>query len=145
MKICILSVVTLSKTTSDYLDLFEDVPPTNDDNSERLHSMNCLNDMDIRLLSTIIRRLSVTKENYLTIGGWQSKYRKSTGKVSGSSRSNVASHETTKINRKPSEKKHQRKRRNHLEIRSKEKMTKSGLIWEAINSSLPISATDEKN
>lgn len=129
MKLCVLSVVSQSKSSSSYMDLF-------DDGSSAHHcefnSIICLESMEIRLLSTLIRRLPVTKENYLTIAGWQSKYRKSTKLPSV----RIESYSIPVIGSgKPkSEKKHQRKRRNHMEIRSKEKSAKSGLIWESLNS-----------
>ncbi len=134
MKICILSIVNFLPSICHqhgYEDLFE---PTSSGSSTALtlNSIDCLHQLDIKLLSAVIRRLPVTKENYLTIGQWQTKYRKLTTKTPPSMVQRNAAIDPTFS--KKSDKKNQRKRRNHLEIRSKGKSSKSGIIWESLNS-----------
>lgn len=119
--ICVVGEVNKTSEESSYLDLFDDskidVPS--------LESFHCLDGLRIRLLSSIIRRHSVTKDNYLTIAQQQAKYRKSSKLVAPRTSNNTST--------KKSEKKNQRKRRNPLEIRSKAKTSKSSVIWDTLN------------
>lgn len=143
MKMCILCFVyntgelssdqISSKSPFNYMNLFESSSALPEP------SMNLLQELIVKPISVLIRRMSVNAEKYLSISQIQSKYRASS-KI----------HITRSANRafKVNQMKVNKKRRDHLEIRTKVKATikSANSVWNALNrdDSLSYTVFDEE-